>query len=410
VGRRPTIRDGDGGTDETVRLAMVAGAWLGFARAFAVWGAPLLPRALAATLSLQSFLSIVLVTATALGLALAFVFLREPRAALGLGAPAAAGIGGAVLASPVVVVTSAWLGFQLALPTLLAEIAQGGREAAQRNTGEFGRAVVETHVVTTLVWAVLLTPIAEELLFRGAMWSLVERLFRGAPRAASGAAPPSSSAALVPDERGRRLGAGIAATVVTSAVFAWLHHDQPGGAGIVRVTQAACLGVALGAARHATTSIVPGVALHALFNLMTVARARHWFESPGWPKPLPIAALYWQIAAVCTPLLTLVWIHRARTLGQLDAIASIHLAEPGGSIDEAALSHRRDRALGGWRRLLQVETGRLVLEPEGDGESLTWHCRATLVTPLLFAVRPFATSALDRAMRAALARLDGGAA
>jgi len=34
---------------------------------------------------------------------------------------------------------------------------------AQANTGEFGRALIESDVLTTVVWGVVLAPIAEEL-------------------------------------------------------------------------------------------------------------------------------------------------------------------------------------------------------------------------------------------------------
>jgi membrane protease YdiL (CAAX protease family) len=381
-------RDDIRGGNDWLRLLLITLAWLALARALALYGAPYLPRALAAALTLQSWLSIVLVVSTAAGLALAFKLLARPRADLGLERQRPADVAAATLAAPAVVVTSAWLGFQLALPTLLAEIAQGGRDAAQRNTGEFGRAIVQTHVLTTLLWAVVLTPIAEELLFRGALWSAVARPFRGSAAAAAGA------------------------TVVTGAIFAWLHHDQPGGAGIVRVTQAACLGLALGFVRHATGGIAAGIGLHALFNLMTIAKARRWFESPGWPPPLPIATLYWQIAAATTPLVLLYVLHRQSRLAGLDAVVSVHLrTAPASPLDPRSLAADRDRALApAWRRLARLEPGTVTTEPEGDGVTVTWITPVALRTPLLAAVRPLARAAVTAALRsvlfAARARLE----
>src|SRR5690606_18110483 len=97
---------------------------------------------------------------------------------------------------------------------------------AERNTGAFGRALVASHPVLTVAWAVGFTPIAEELLFRGALYQAFASLLRGD---ASGEASVGVS------------GHGVA-IVATTAIFAWMHADQSGGAGIVRMVQASCLG------------------------------------------------------------------------------------------------------------------------------------------------------------------------
>ena len=296
--------------DWLVLLAVVA-LWLGAARAMAIYGAPLLPRALAAQLTLQSFFSLVLIVSTALGLALSFWLLGSPRDDLGLRRPTGAAVGMATFWAPIVLVLSGYLAFKLALPTLLEELARGGRRAVERNTGEFGRAVVQTHVLTTVVWATVLTPIAEELMFRGGLWSLVRRLtLRSAGTAQS--LPPEllKEGALLRGLRAARryLCEGGFATLVTAAIFAWMHADQPGGAGIIRVVQTACLGLALGSARHGSGSILPPMALHAGFNLLTIAKSRKWIVSAGWPHPFPIPSLYWQIAAGCAVVLGLWWL------------------------------------------------------------------------------------------------------
>src|SRR5690606_1465337 len=112
-------------------------------------------------------------------------------------------------------------------------------QAVEKNTGAFGRALVETHPATTLVWAVVLTPIAEELIFRGALWSGITRLSAGLAPAAERSLPPELLSEPWPLRFARRarqrLAGGGAATLLTAGLFAWLHADQPGGAGIVRV-------------------------------------------------------------------------------------------------------------------------------------------------------------------------------
>jgi len=304
-------------------LAVVVVLWVGAARAMATYGAPLLPRALAAQLTLQSFFSLVLVVSTGLGLALSFTLLKTPRQDLGLARrPSGVAVAMATLWGPIVLVLSAYLAFKLALPTLLEELARGGKRAVERNTGDFGRALVESHVVTTVVWATVLTPIAEELMFRGGMWSAVQRLTRPLLDKAPSLPPELLQEGVLARGLGaakRTLLEGGIATLVTAAVFAWLHADQEGGAGIIRVVQTACLGLALGCARHASGSLIPPMALHAAFNLLTIAKTRKWVVSPGWPPPFPIATLYWQIAAGCAVVLVLWGLYRwlaARRRGQ----------------------------------------------------------------------------------------------
>jgi membrane protease YdiL (CAAX protease family) len=293
-----------------IRLLLISGAWLAGARLMALYGAPLLPGALARQLTLQSFLSIVMVLATAVGLVLSFALLSKPRRELALVKPGFAAIGMASLWAPIVLALSLYLAFTAALPTLLAEIAAGGRQAAQRNVGAFGRSLVQAHVITTVAFATIITPIGEELIFRGALWSSITRLTNRNVAAPRSLAPEFIKESLLARGLGallRWMLSGGLATLFTAAVFAWMHADQKGGAGIVRVVQTACLGVALGTARHATGSIVPAIVLHATFNLLTIAKLRGWFVSPGWPKPLPIALLYWQLAAVAAVILILWW-------------------------------------------------------------------------------------------------------
>lgn len=308
------------GSTRVWRLVAVALAWLVAARALAYYGVLLLPRAVAAQLTLHSYLSLVLIVVTALGVVAARALVEDSRGALGLRLSCRAHLAMGALWGPVVLTLSAYLAFRVALPTLMAEIAAGGKRAAESNTGEFGRALLQSHPTTTLVWAVVLTPIAEELLFRGALWSAITRLTtpaERAPRAGESSLEPARSlpAELLDESvmlRGlrtlwRHLRTGGIATLVTAAVFAALHADMPGGAGIVRVVQTACLGLALGFGRQLTGSILPGVALHAVFNVLTIAKLRKWLTSAGWPSPLPVPSVWWQMA-LASSLILVGWI------------------------------------------------------------------------------------------------------
>jgi membrane protease YdiL (CAAX protease family) len=287
-------------------------AWLACARVLARYGAYWLPRDWAGRLTLHSFLSIVLVVSTALGVAASYKLLAAPRRALGLERHAAIGTG--LLCAPITLVLSAYLGFKLALPTLIAEIQRGGQRAAQANTGEFGRALVESNAVVTLLWGIVLTPIAEELIFRGALWSAITNLTGGDDQR-----PPRLWQVL------RR---GGIATLLTAALFAWMHADQPGGAGIVRVVQAACLGLALGALRQHSGGIAAGIVLHATFNLITLSKVRRWLVDEGWPAPLPIPAVHWQIAAGCGVALALWWLHSMDRWRHAETEATIFVRKP----------------------------------------------------------------------------------
>lgn len=308
---------------------MIALVWLGSAYGMAAYGAPLLPRSLARMLSLQSFLSLVLVASTAVGLGASFALLPRWRHDLGLTRPSLAALVASLSSAPIVLVLSMYVGFEAALDTLMREIRAGGSQAAQANTGAFGRAIVETHILTTLSWAVVLTPVVEELMFRGALWSAVAGATRRfADRARS--LPPELLAHQ--GGVGRFFLTGGIATLVSSAVFAWLHADQPGGAGIVRVVQATCLALVLGCVRHASGTVWPGVLLHAGFNLLSIAKSRKWLVSPGWPPPLPIPTILWQLAFICAVFLILWLVHRSPRARTLLAHASIFVARPRGDV------------------------------------------------------------------------------
>jgi membrane protease YdiL (CAAX protease family) len=291
---------------QTVKLWLLACAWLALARGAASYGAPLLPSAVARELTLHSFLSLVLVVATAAGVSLAYVLLERPRDELGLAAPSPWPVLGAALAGPLVLVLSSFVALEIALPRLLAELAAGGKSAVEAQQGEFGRALKTSHPATTLVWAVLLTPVAEELLFRGAFWSAVTRLTRREEAETASLPPELIAEGFVARALGsswRWLRAGGIATLATTGLFAALHADQPGAIGLIRVVQSVGLGLALGVARHHGRSVLAPMALLAVYNFLVIAKTRGWLTSRGWPPPLPIPSVQWHLALVTSALL-----------------------------------------------------------------------------------------------------------
>lgn len=310
-------------SDGPLRLALVAGAWLALAWGMLQYGALALPRSIARELTLQTFLMIAQVAMTGAGLGLALGLLAEPRAALGLARPTARQLTLVALATPAVFVASFAAGVGIALPTLMAELANRGTEATRQDLGELGRAVKEAPAWLTLTWGALMAPVAEELLFRGAIWSAIRRLAAPAapftapaePEDASAPGPPASSElpAIVFEDglmvrAGRRVWAvlrhGGFATLGSAAIFGAMHLGVPGGAGIVRVVSATCLGLACGAARHATGSVVAALALHVAYNVLSIAQTRRWLVTAslpskyGMPTALAIGAAVLGIAAL----------------------------------------------------------------------------------------------------------------
>lgn len=63
------------------------------------------------------------------------------------------------------------IALQIALPTLLEELKTRGANASQQNAGQFGRALTQAPILTTLVWGAVLGALGEELFFRGLLWT-----------------------------------------------------------------------------------------------------------------------------------------------------------------------------------------------------------------------------------------------
>ena len=272
--------------------------WLVIFRLLAKYGVYLLPTAVANQLTLQSYLAGVAVISTAVGLVLCVLLIQEPLPALGLSMPSARALGLSVsLAIPVFVIVSA-VAIAIALPTLLDELRRGGRQLAQQSTGEFGRSLVRSPAWLTLLWGALISPVAEELLFRGALWSFINRLIP----TRKPDTPPASTA--LPEgvvETGvvlkaaralsNHLRTGGIATLVTAGIFAALHADMSGGLGIVRTVSTLGLALCAGLFRHMSGGIWAPLLLHIIFNTASIATARRWVVTASLPIKFGIPTL-----------------------------------------------------------------------------------------------------------------------
>jgi membrane protease YdiL (CAAX protease family) len=301
-----------------LRHAFVALSWLLSYRLVADYGVHALPLSVARHLTLPEYLGLVAIVVTTAGLAATFLIVDDPRGVLGLSPPSAGALGRALLwAAPLFVVASA-VAIAIALPTLLSELREAGRQAVQKQTGEFGRSLVAAPLLVALGWGVVLSPIAEELLFRGALWSLIQRAAdhfapgQQAPTSAvlpSGVLAPSRTLGALRAIRSFVLAGGFA-TLVSAAVFAAMHADTPGGLGIVRVMSAFGLGIGTGLARHKTGALWAPMVLHMGFNLLSLATTRRWVVTATLPLKYGVPTSLVLAGAVC--LLVLLGIRLAR--------------------------------------------------------------------------------------------------
>jgi membrane protease YdiL (CAAX protease family) len=178
----------------------------------------------------------------------------------------------------------------------LAELAREGAGASRRNAGAFGKAVTEAPLVVTLVWGAVLAAIAEELAFRGALFSAVER---GA-LALFVRDEPDVEAARTRAE----WAAGALAVVLAAAAFGAMHADMKGSVGIVRVASTTCLGLACGTARLFARSVFVSMAVHFTYNTVSLGLGRGLFKSESEPllsvvpNPLLIVAVAGVVGAI----------------------------------------------------------------------------------------------------------------
>jgi len=297
------MQKGTSALGETVKLLAVVVVWAALFRGLSRYGVDLLPLPWARELTLESYLAIVQVITAGAGLALSFAVLGEPRRELALVAPRPVSVFRAAMLTPLVFVVTTGAAFQIARPTLLEELARGGAALVRQSTGEFGREVVVAPLWMALAWGAVVSPLAEELFFRGALFSLVTRLTR---KRDSDAAPPSLSPELLDDGAATRAVSGVlawlrdggAAVLLVAVAFGVLHRDMPGGMGIVRFVSALGLGVACGVARKLTGSVAPPMLLHVLFNSLSITAARRLIVSDVFPVKSAIPTLAMLFAAI----------------------------------------------------------------------------------------------------------------
>jgi membrane protease YdiL (CAAX protease family) len=231
-------------------------------------------------ISLQTFLMLCQIVTAACGVVLCWLLLTRGRELLAWRPPSWRAAAGAVLVAPLLFAVTALLALRIALPTLLRELATHGAGATRHDAGAFGRMLQHAPVLATLVWSVLLAALTEELLFRGLFWSLCERAFGLVGRHGRRWEELAAESDRVPRPSSLRSPAAWGATLVVAVVFGWMHHDLPGGVGVVRTVSALCLGLACGIARQWSGSVVVAMLLHFSNNLMGLGQTRHWFATP----------------------------------------------------------------------------------------------------------------------------------
>lgn len=282
------------------------------------YGVVLLPRSFARELTLEAYLAIVQVVTLAIGFTLSFALLHDPRRDLALRPPELGAVAYALLLTPAAFVLATGAAFQIAKPTLIAELLRGGMQEVQKNTGEFGRELTASPAFLAFVWGAIVSPIAEEAFFRGAFFTLVrdaiaslgardgerERLAR--ELLAEGPVVRASRAVVA------WLGDGGAATLVVAVVFGWLHHDMPGGLGIVRFVSALGLGVACGLSRQWSASVVPPMLVHVGFNALSLATARRLVVTDSFPVKSGVPTLVAAIALAFTWIAALSYLFAKR--------------------------------------------------------------------------------------------------
>jgi membrane protease YdiL (CAAX protease family) len=290
-------------TRETLKLAGITALWLSLSKGLIWIGERATPGAWKAKISLQSFLMGCQIVTAVAGLSLSFAWLSRPRAVLALTRPRLRELTVTALGAPAFLVLTTVIALQAALPTLLEEMRTRGAGASRQNAGEFGRMLEQGPLLATLLWGAILAATTEELLFRGALWSLLDRLAqtieaRLALRAKSawfGARADGGRGSTAPGreslptswvQRASPAILGLVPTVGAAFIFGLMHGDVHGGVGIVRLASAMLLGLGAGALRWWTKSLFAPVLLHFLNNTLVIGHARKWFTRGGPELPL----------------------------------------------------------------------------------------------------------------------------
>ncbi len=285
---------GPGGSwGDVGRALLVASTWIAVARVTAEHAWRILPAPVLQALTLQSYLTVCQVTAALVGLGLAWLVLRRPLDDLGWRRASWWQLGGTALLTPAAYVVVVMLAVSLALPMLRAELLARGVERVQQSSGQFGRELRVGSLWMVLFWGVVVSPTAEELVFRGPLWTGLARLpALVVPRRTSPPADPDVPSLPLKDgllvrgvrAAGNWIAGGGVATVITAGIFGAMHGGVPGGMGFIRVSSAVGLGLACGQARQTSGSVWAAILLHALYNFLAVGNARRWFVVEGWHK------------------------------------------------------------------------------------------------------------------------------
>ncbi len=276
------------GKGATLRLLAAAGLWLLLARYLlplaSGWAPPWVQRAV----SWSTFRALAQGAGLGLGLGL-WAALAPGGVGRLLGArPGGRSLLASALSAPLVWVGSTALALAIALPTLMEELRTRGPGASRQNAGALAAELTGSSLPMALLTGVVLAALAEELVFRGAVWSALQaalELLLG---------PLDVQEELGPTAWQRVQGwllRGWGATLGAGLLFGGMHADMPGGVGLVRVVATTCLGLAAGAARTVSGSLGAAVVLHLLHNTFSLAASRGWFAGLGpsvYGVPLPM--------------------------------------------------------------------------------------------------------------------------
>ena len=267
---------------ETLKLAAITAMWVALTKGLIRIGERVIPDAWKAKITLQTFLMACQVLTTALGLVLCFTLLARPRAVLAFARPRRREIIFTALLAPAFLISTTVLALQAAMPILLEELRTRGPGVSRQNAGELGRMLEQGPLVGTLLWGAILAAAAEELLFRGALWSLVDRIVKIVRAEFAGKLPRSRREGAEPGpmswaERASPVILGLFPTIAAAAVFGLMHGDLSGGVGVVRLVSATLLGLGAGVLRWWTGTMLAPILLHFLNNMMVIGHGRKWF-------------------------------------------------------------------------------------------------------------------------------------
>lgn len=294
----PTTGCDRGAVPDALRhVALVAG-WLvllRFAPAALVAHAPGWARA---HLSFAAYLGATQACCIALGIIASLLLLRVPRDELGLVRVERRAALSIALVAPAIFVASTLVAVEIATPTLLAEVARRGASVSRENAATVGRVVTQGPWLVTLFVGAVLAATNEELFFRGALWSLLRTATARLGRRDRNSFADALRGGALRQRLVELLVDGGVATLVSAAVFAWMHADVPGGVGIVRVVSAACLGVGCGVLRHWSGSVLAPMLLHFTNNALAIGNARGWFSAASWPVVHGVPTLLWLPSAL----------------------------------------------------------------------------------------------------------------